>query len=216
MSDENYWCLHVSLDFLHLQIAVHGLGFHSHHAMLQPIIQVHVVISDKHMEEETAVRFWEQNNYLKSLIPWFWAGVDLGAASWPVTRLESRCESAHCENRTSLVVESFSIDMPFIINMVDCNSWMLHAGVDCWTICGAEKLFYFLDGEVTKNRTLSKPSCQVKRLSKLKPACLMYSYSFVCSVTRRVPSFVHAWLCYVHGCTFLAWLSAIIQPIGIK
>ena len=31
------------MDFLHLQEAVHGLGFHPHHAMLQQIIQVHVV-----------------------------------------------------------------------------------------------------------------------------------------------------------------------------
>ena len=35
--------MHVSLDFLHLQEAVHGLGFHPHHAMLQPIVQVCVV-----------------------------------------------------------------------------------------------------------------------------------------------------------------------------
>ena len=44
-------------------------------------------------------------------------------------------------------------------------------------------------------------------MSKLKPACLIYSYSFVCSATMRVPSFVEACLCYAHGCTFLALLS---------
>ena len=43
VSSENYWCMHVSLDFLYLQEAVHGLGFHPHHAMIQLIIQVHVV-----------------------------------------------------------------------------------------------------------------------------------------------------------------------------
>ena len=43
MSDENDWCVHVSLDVLHLQEAVHGLGYHPHHAMLQPILQVYVV-----------------------------------------------------------------------------------------------------------------------------------------------------------------------------
>ena len=64
-----------------------------------------------------------------------------------------------------------------------------------------------LNGKVTKMRTLNKPSCEVRRLSKLKPACLIYLYSFVCSATRGVPSFVKAWLCYAHGCTFLAWLS---------
>ena len=69
-------------------------------------------------EEETIVIFWEQNNYLKPPIPWFWAGVDFGAASWLVTRLESRYESTHCEKRAHLVVGSFSIDMPFT-NMVD-------------------------------------------------------------------------------------------------
>ena len=42
MSDEKYWCMHV-IGFLHLQEAVHEFGFHPHHAMLQPIIQVHVV-----------------------------------------------------------------------------------------------------------------------------------------------------------------------------
>ena len=58
-----------------------------------------------------------------------------------------------------------------------------------------------------KNRTLTKPSCQVRRLSKLKPACLIYLYSFLCSATRYVPSFVEAWLCYAHICTSLPLLS---------
>ena len=46
-------------------------------------------ISYNHLEVETMVRPWEQNNYLKSSIPWFHPGVDLGAASCLVTRLES-------------------------------------------------------------------------------------------------------------------------------
>ena len=86
-------------------------------------------MSDKHLEEETMMRVWEQNNYLQSPIPWFQAGVDLGTVSWLVTRLESHCESARCEKRAPLVFGSFSIDMSFT-NMVDCNSLMLQAGVE--------------------------------------------------------------------------------------
>ena len=88
-------------------------------------------ISDKLVEEETMVGVGEQNIYLKSPIPWFQTGVDLGAASWLVTRLESRCESPRCENIALLVVAMllFFIDMPFT-NMVDCNSLMLQAGVE--------------------------------------------------------------------------------------
>ena len=77
-------------------------------------------ISDKHLEEETMMRVWEQNNYRKSSITWFRDGVDLGAASRLVTRLESRFESVCCENRAPLVVGSFSVDMSFS-NLVDCN-----------------------------------------------------------------------------------------------
>ena len=36
---------------------------------------------------------------------------------------------------------------------------------------------------------------------------VIYSYSFVYSATRRVPSFLDAWLCYAHICTFLPLLS---------
>ena len=149
------------------------------------------------------MRVWEQNNYLKSPIRWFQAGVDLGAASWRVTRLESRCESARCENRAPLVVGSFLLTCPLL-------TWLTAIRRCCKQVLNhiylAKKLFYFLNGEVTKNRTLTKPSCQVRRLSKLKPACLTLSCSFVCSVTKRVPSFVEAWLCHAHGCTFLALL----------
>ena len=106
-----------------------------------------------------------------------------------------------CENRASLVAANFSIDMPFT-NMVDCISSMLRGAEP--TIYLAEKLFCFLNGAVTKNRTLAKPSCQVRRLSKLKSAWLIYLYPFVCSVAGRVLSFVEACLCYAHGCTFLA------------
>ena len=48
-----------------------------------------VSISDKHLKEETMMRVWKQNNYPKSPITWFRGGVDFGAASRLVTRLES-------------------------------------------------------------------------------------------------------------------------------
>ena len=70
-------------------------------------------------------RVGEQNNYLPSPIPWFQAGVDLGSASWLVTRLKSSCESARCENRASLVVGSFSIDMPFT-DMASSGYWTIY------------------------------------------------------------------------------------------
>ena len=79
-----------------------------------------------------------------------------------------------------------------------------------------QKWFCFLNGVVAKNRTPTKTSCQVRRLTKLTPACLIYLYSFVCSVTRHVPSFVEAWLCYAHGCAFLALLSLqSTKPLGV-
>ena len=93
---------------------------------------------------------------------------------------------------------NFSIDMSFI-NLVDCNPSMLNC-ISC------RKWFCFLNGAVAKNRTITKPACQVRRLSRLKPAPLIYLYLFVCSATKLVPSFVEAWLCYAHGCTFLALL----------
>ena len=142
-------------------------------------------------------RVWEQNNYLPSPIPWFQAGVDLCTASWLATRLEYGCESTRFENRAFLVVGRFSIDTPFTNK----------ANSRYWTIYLSEKWFCFLKGVVTKNRTLSKPSFQVRGLSKRKPVCLSYLYLFVCSATRRVPSFVEAYLCYAHICTFLPVLS---------
>ena len=106
-----------------------------------------------------------------------------------------------CENRASLEAVNFSVDMPFT-NLVDCIASMLRAGVETYILPQNYSASWIC--AVTKNRTLSKPSCQVRRLSKLKSTCLIYLYSFVCSVARRVPSFVEAWLCYAHGCTFLA------------
>ena len=125
-------------------------------------------------------RVWEQNNYLPSPIPWLQAGVYLGAASWLANRLESRCESTRFENRAFLAVGRFSIDTPFTNK----------ASSGYWTLCLAEKWLCFLKGVVTKNRTLTKPSCQVRGMSKRKQVCLLYLYLFVCSATRRVPSFV--------------------------
>ena len=140
-------------------------------------------ISDKHLEEET----------IKSPITWFQDGVDLGAASRLVTRLESRFESACCEYRVHLVVEFF-----FYRHVLYKLGWLQSVGVEPYIL---QKWFCFLNGAVTKNRTITKPSCHVRRLSKLKPAPLIYLYLFVCSATKRVPSFVEAWLCY--GCTYL-------------
>ena len=146
-------------------------------------------------------RVWEQNNYLPSPITWFHA--DLGAASWLITRLGSSCESPRCENRAPLVVVIFSFDMPFT-NTASCRYWIIYF---------AEKRFCFLNGAVTKNGTLTKPkpSCQVRRLSKLKPLRLicMFSdkaYSLICINC----------LCYVHICTFLPLLSLpSSKPIGM-
>ena len=80
-----------------------------------------------------------------------------------------------------------------------CRLMLNH--IYCWT------WFCSLTGTVTKTRTLAQPSCHIRSLSNFKPACLIYLYSFVCSATRRTPSFVEDWLCYAHGCTFLALLS---------
>ena len=129
MSDENYWCMHASFDFLHLQDHVHGFGFHPHHAMLEPIVKVHVVNFIQASGRGDNGASLGQHTYLKSPIPWFLAGVDLGAAACLVTRLKSHCESPRCENRAPLVLGSFSVAMPFTI-MVDCNLSLLQAGVE--------------------------------------------------------------------------------------
>ena len=75
------------------------------------------------------MRVWEQKNDIQSPTSWLQAGVDLGAAGWLVTRLESRCENTRCEKRAPLVFGSFAIDMSFT-NMVDINSSMLQAGIE--------------------------------------------------------------------------------------
>ena len=99
------------------------------------------------------------------------------------------------------------------IDVIYKHGWLDFVDAACrwWTIYLTEKLFCFLNGVVTKNRALTKPSCQTRRLSKFKLACLIYLYSFVCSTARRVPSFVEACLCYAHGYTFLA-LSPLPSP----
>ena len=74
-------------------------------------------------------RVWEQSNYLPSPTPWFQVGVDLGSASWLVTRLGSGCESAHCENRPCLVVGRFSIDMPFT-GMASSRYWIIYLSIN--------------------------------------------------------------------------------------
>ena len=160
------------------------------------------------------MRFWGQKIIFHHSSLGVSPGLILGPAIWFVTILEYGCESAPCENRASLVAVNFSIDMPFT-NMLDCISLMLQAAVEPYILPNIF-LFCFLNGAVTKNRTLSKPACQVRRLSKLKSTCLIYLYSFVCSVSRRVPPFVEAWLCYAHGCTSLALFPLPSpKPIGM-
>ena len=166
------------------------------------------------------MRVWEQNNYLPSPIPWFQSGVDFRccnlilSSDWNlVVRAPPPPPPPPCENRASLVAANISIDMPFT-NMVDCISSMLRAGVKPYIL--PKNYSASVNGAVNKNRTLAKPSCQVRRLSKLKSACLTYLYSFVCSMARHVSSFVEAWLCYTHGCTFLALFPLPSpKPIGI-
>ena len=84
-------------------------------------------------------QWWEfgnKNNYLQSPIPWFQAGVNLGAANWLVTRLESRCERARCEKTTPVVFGSFLLTCPLqtwltairrcckqLLNLISCQKW---------------------------------------------------------------------------------------------
>ena len=153
-------------------------------------------ISDKRLEEETVMIVREQINYLKSPIPWFQAGVDLAAASWLVTRLESR-ESTRCENGAHLAVGSFFLlTCPFV-----------DAASRCWTMHFAEKWFCVLNGAVTKNRTL-KPTCQVRRLSKPKPVCLIYLYSFMFS--DKACSFICSLAVL---CTWVYFISFVVHAI---
>ena len=160
-------------------------------------------VPDKRLEEETMMRVWEQNNYLPSPIPWFQSRVDF------------RCCNLTCHQTGIWLWEhplwkhSISGSRKFFYwHAIYKHGWLyfVDAASRCWTIYPAEKLFCFLNGAVAKNRTLAKPSCQVRRLWKLKSACLIYLYSFVCSMARRVPSFIEGWLCYAHahgGCTFI-------------
>ena len=148
---------------------------------------------------------WEQNNDLKSPITWFRDEVDLGAKSRLVTRLESPFESACCENRAPLVVGSFSNDMS-VTNLIDCNPSMLNH-ISC------RKWFCFLNGAVTKNRTITKPSCQVRRLSKLKPAPIIY-FLLICMLIDKACSFICRSLAVL--CTWVYFVvHAITQPIGM-
>ena len=127
MSNEFFWFMHVSLDFLHTRNCA-WRGFHPHHAMLQPIVLGEWSIPGKRLEE-AIMSFGEENNYLPSPIPLFQVGVDLGAASWIFAGVESGCERTCCENRATLVVGNFCIDMSFT-SMVDCISSMLWADVE--------------------------------------------------------------------------------------
>ena len=152
-------------------------------------------VPDKRLEEETMIRVCEQNNYLSSPIPWF------------QSRVNFRCCNLTCHQTGIWLWERppWKQSICGAANAIYKHGWLyfVYAVSRCWTIYPAEKLFCFLNGAVAKNRTLTKPSCQVRRLSKLKSACLIYLYSFVCSMARRVPSVVEAWLCYAHGCAFI-------------
>ena len=140
-------------------------------------------------------------NQLSSIThPFVLGWVDLGAKNWLVTKLESGCVSARCENRTSLVFVRYSIDMPFT-NIASSRYW---------TIYLTEKIYCSRNGAVIKNRTLSKCSCQVRRLSKLKPACLIHLYSFVCSVTRHVPQICR---CLAVLCSYMYFLAFVFPAI---
>ena len=117
-----------------------------------------------------------------------------------------------CETEHLFVVGSFGMTFPLktwftafhrcceqVLNHISCRKW-----------------FCFLGGALTKNRTLTKPSCQVRRLSKLKPACVICLYLFLHSATRCVPSLVEAWLICAHGCTFFALLLLPSpKPLGV-
>ena len=173
-----------------------------HIMLLQPVVWVHVGSSRQASgrgDNDESLGTKQLSSITHPLVSVL--GEILSAAIWLVIRLESGCESAPCENRASLVAANF-----FYWHAIYEHGWLHFVDVArrCWTIYLAEKLFCFLNGAVTKNRTLTKPSCQVRRLSKLKSACLIYLHSFVCSVARRVLSFEEACLCYAHGCTFLA------------
>ena len=110
-------------------------------------------------EEEAMTWFWEEDNYLPSPIPWSQAGVDLGVASWLFTGLFFS-NSAYFENRASLACSrKYSYRHAFYQ-----HGWMhfIDAVSRCWTIYLAEKWFYFLNGAVEKNRTITKLCFQVR------------------------------------------------------
>ena len=90
--------------------------------------------------------------------------------------------------------------------MVDCILSMLQEGVEPYIL--PKKLLYFLNDAVTKNRTLSKASCQVRRLSKLS---MSYIFVVICIFSGKTCSFICR--CLPVLCTrvyFLSFVSAVI------
>ena len=125
----NYWCMHVSLDFLHLQKAVHGVGFLPHRAMLPTKVKVHVVNfrqAFRRVNNDEGLGTKQLSSITHPLV-----------SDWG----RFRCCKLTCHRawislwehllwkRALLVFGSFFIDMPFT-NMVHCNSSMLQAVVE--------------------------------------------------------------------------------------
>ena len=109
--------MHVSFDFLHLQEAVHGFCFHPHYAVLQSIVQVHVVNS-----RQASGRGCNNESLGTKQLPSINHPMPLGWGKFrccKMTAPESGCGSARCENGTCLIVGSLSVDMS-VTNMVDC------------------------------------------------------------------------------------------------
>ena len=199
MSDESYWCMHVSLDFLHLQEAVQGLCFLPHHVLLPRKVKVHVVnfrqASGRGNNDESLGT--KQFSSITHPLVSGWGKCRCGKLTCHQTGI-SLWERPLWKKEHFWYLEVFLLTCPL-------QTWLTAIRRCCkqlLNLISGRKWFYPLNGTVTKNRTLAEPPCQVRRLSNLKPACIIYLYPFVCSATRRMPSFVEDWLCHAHGCTF--------------
>ena len=163
-------------------------------------------ISDKLLEEETMMRVWEQNNYRQSPILWFQARVNLGAANWLVTRLESRCESARCEKRAVWYLEIFPLTCPLqtwltairrcckqLLNLISCRKW-----------------FCPLNGRVTNNRTLVVPPLSSQKAVKSQTS--MYNiFVSICVFSDEAYFLICRRL--IVPCTWVYFLSFVVHAI---
>ena len=124
------------------------------------------------------------------------------------------------KKRAPLVFRCFYIDMSFT-NMVDCLTCPLQTWLNAILWCCRQMLNYIswrkwfcsLNGTVTKTRTLAQPSCQVRRLSNFKLACLIYLYSFVCSAYSFICRRLFVLCTWVYFLSFV--VHAITQLIGM-